>query len=325
MDGSQQFVLESERACDAQKSPFARLPDWKYRLHDLNRSSFNLALLKYFDFDGFLITGQHSGTHWIKWMLSHAIAHHYGVPGPRYVNNASSNEIVGHPKHSRIYKQLPRIASTHSIAPYPLAWAWARRLRRPPPYAVIVRDVRDVLISNYEKWRDVYNVPFSTYVKGDPGGHKYVCDVWWYLRFANRWGAVAQKFPAETLVLHYEDFVRAPAASLARLARHFGLRLTAADIAAGVAVGSKDVMLRHQDPGVSERPVRADGSGKHRFPAPIQPFWTGFWRGTSGMILATAIYAAAFRAQLIAKTPSARPPAPPPPRPMSRPIPGRRR
>ncbi|MBE7159521.1 MAG: sulfotransferase domain-containing protein [Rhodospirillales bacterium] len=224
-----------------------------------------MGLLQYTDFDGFLITGQHSGTHWIKWMLSHAIAHHYDVPPPRYINNSSSNELVGHPRHTRPYPQLPRVASSHTIPPYALQWRWMRRLRRLPPYAVVVRDVRDLLISNYEKWRATYDVPFSRYVTGDPWGRTYVCDVWWYIRFANRWGEVAQRHQRETLVLSYEGFRRDPLGNLRRLCRHFRLPLTDADLDAGVAVGSKDVMARHQDPSVAERPVRPDGQGDTRF------------------------------------------------------------
>ena len=195
----------------------------------LNRNNFALALMKYVNFDGFLITGQHSGTHWIKWMMSHAIAHHYGVPPPKYMNNSSSNELIGHPKHPRRYPDLPRIASSHSIPPYALQWKWVRRLRKPPPYAVVVRDVHDLLISNYEKWRESYAVPFSQYVAGDPRGKAYVCDVWWYVRFANRWGDVAQRHPLETLVLRYEDFRKYPLESLQRLCQHFGLELTEDD------------------------------------------------------------------------------------------------
>jgi hypothetical protein len=239
--------------------------DLSFRLHCLNRNSFNLALMQYMNFDGFLITGQHSGTHWIKWMLSHAIAHHYGVSPPRYFNNESSNELIGHPKHPRPYPDLPRIASSHSIPPYALQWKWTRRLRKPPPYVVVVRDVRDVLISNYEKWRKTYAVPFGQYVAGDTRGKAYVCDVWWYIRFANRWGEVARRHPFETLVLRYEDFRKNPLAALQRLCQHFGLELMTADLEAGVAVGSKEIMARHQDPNIDEKPVRPDGKGNTRF------------------------------------------------------------
>jgi hypothetical protein len=241
--------------------------DLKFRVHGVNRHTTNLSLLKYNDFQGFLITGQNSGTHWIKWMLSHAIAHRYDVDPPRYFNNDSSNDLIGHPKHQRIYPHLPRIASSHSIPAYAVDWAWLRKIRRPPPYAVVVRDIRDVLISNYEKWRPDYGVPFSRYVPGDPRGKAFVCDVWWYMRFLNRWGDVARRHPEATLVLRYDDFRKDPLENLRRLARHFRLDLSDTDLLAGVAVGSKEYMMARQDPQISERPIRPDGVEGARFSA----------------------------------------------------------
>ena len=243
------------------------MDDLKFRVHGVNRHATNLALLKYYDFQGFLITGQHSGTHWIKWMLSHALAHRYGVEPPRYFNNDSSNDLIGHPKHERIHPHLPRIASSHSIPPYALDWGWLRTIRRPPPYAVVVRDIRDVLISNYEKWRTDYGVPFSRYVPGDPRGKAFVCDVWWYVRFLNRWGEIARRHPRQTLVLRYEDFRKDPLENLGRLARHFRLDLSDSDLLAGVAVGSKEYMMGRQDPQITERPIRPDGAEGARFSA----------------------------------------------------------
>jgi hypothetical protein len=242
-----------------------RLDDLIFWAHGLDRHTTNLSLLKYYDFQGFLVTAQNSGTHWIKWMLSHALAHRYGVEPPRYFNNDSSNDLIGHPKHERIHPHLPRIASSHSIPPYPLDWAWLRAVRRPPPYAVVVRDLRDTLVSNYEKWRSRYGVPFSRYVLGDPGGKAFRTDVWWYMRFLNRWGDIAERYPDETLVLRYEDFRHDPLRNLDRLARHFRLDLSEADLLAGVAVGSKSFMMTRQDPAIAERPIRADGASRVRF------------------------------------------------------------
>jgi hypothetical protein len=246
--------------------PDARSMNPAFRLHCLERDSTNLGFLKYRDYQGFLVTGQHSGTHWIKWMLSLAIAEAYGVPPPRYYNNASSNDLIGHPKHPRPHPTAPRIASTHTIPPTALDWKWVRALLPVPPYAVVVRDIRDVLISNYEKWIGVrYHVPFSEYLKGDISQKKYVCDVWWYVHFMNRWGRVAELYPEETLVLRYEDFRADPRANLERLARHFGLDLPAAALDKGVAGGTKEAMLAHHDPSVKERPVRLEGHGEARF------------------------------------------------------------
>jgi hypothetical protein len=243
----------------------SRFQDSVFRLRCLNRHSTNLAIMKYVDFQGFLVTGQHSGTHWIKWMLSHALAHRYDVSPPRYMNNKSSNELVGHPKHRRPYPHLPRIASSHSIPPYALEWAWLRALRRPPPYAIVVRDIRDVLISNYEKWRSRYKISFSRYVAGDPRGKRFVCDAWWYIRFLNRWGTIAERWPSETLVLRYEDFRLDALGSLQRLCDHFRLELSRGDLEAGVAMGDKAVMAKYQDPSISVRPLRLDGEGDAQF------------------------------------------------------------
>ena len=232
-----------------------------FALHSFNRDLTNLSLIKHRHWDGYLVTGQHSGTHWIKWMLSWAMAHHYGVEGPKFYNNNDSNAVIGSPKHKLNLPGVPRIASSHSIPAYAVEWGWLRALAPLPKYGVVVRDVRDVLISNYEKWIERYNVPFETYVAGDPWDKKYVVDVWWYLRFMNRWGSVQKRYPAETLVLKYEDFQRDTAGSLDRLARHLGVVLPPEAIAAGVKAGTKDNMLKFQNPNATGKGVRPDGQG----------------------------------------------------------------
>lgn len=242
-----------------------RLNELVFKLHGLNRHSTNLAILKYCDFQGFMVTAQNSGTHWIKWMLSNAIAHRYGVPPPRYFNNDTSNDLIGHPKHPRIHPHLPRIASSHSIPAYALDWAWLRALRRPPPYAIVVRDIRDAMASHWAKWRHAYDPSFTRYIQGDPLNKAYGCDVWWYMRFFNRWGEVASRFPDETLVLRYEDFRADPLANLRRLARHFSLDLSDSDLLVGVSVGSKEFMMTRQDPDIAERPIRPDGAAPVRY------------------------------------------------------------
>lgn len=238
--------------------------DILYKLHCVNQSCTNLSLLKYRDFQGFLVTGQHSGTHWVKWMLSHAIAHHYGVEPPKYYDNGSpeSNTIIGHPKHERIYKQLPRIASTHSRPSYPLQWGWLRNAVKFPPYALVVRRIEDVLISNYEKWKHEYKVSFSEYLKGDPRGRKYICDIWDYVYFMNRWGDVMQSMPQTVCLLRYEDFRQDRAGSLKRIADHFGLLLSQAAIEQGALMGDKGVMEKHSDPSFDVHAVRQDGVGE---------------------------------------------------------------
>ena len=66
---------------------------------------------------------------------------------------------------------------------------------------MLVRDLRDVMISNFEQWRADYGVSFSRYVAGDPRGKAFFCDAWWYVRFLNRWGDIAGRYPEDTQVL----------------------------------------------------------------------------------------------------------------------------
>lgn len=238
----------------------SRREELLYSLHCFNRDSTTFSLIIYRHFQGFLVTGQHSGTHWIKWMLSHALAHHYGVAPPRYFNNSSSNDLIGHPVHKRIHPQLPRLASTHSIPPYALQWDWVRRCVKLPPYVLVVRDMRDVLISTYEKWRHKFGVSFGEFLAGDPRAKRYRTDPWNYMHFLNRWGEVARRYPQETFVLRYEDFRQDAFGCLKRLSGHFALPLTDIDLKAGVGAGAKEVMARHQDPAVAERPLRPDGA-----------------------------------------------------------------
>jgi len=253
--------------CETPASLTGPAADRAFRRHCLNRDCTNFALLKHRDYQGFLVSGQHSGTHWVKWMLSHAMANHYGVAPPRYFDNVSSNALIGHPRHRRQYPHLPRIASSHSIPPYALQWRWLRRLLPLPPYVLVVRDIRSVLISNFEKWRHRYGVSFTQYVAGDPTGKAYITDAWNYVHFLNRWGEIASRYPVQTLILRYEDFQTDKVASLARVARHFSLPLTVADLEAGAAAGSKEFMARHRDPAVSERALRPDGEGDMHFSA----------------------------------------------------------
>lgn len=233
--------------------------DRRFALHCLNRDWTNFALLRYRDFQGFLVTGQNSGTQWLKYMLSLAIAAEYGVEPPKYFNNASSNDIIGHPKHKRKYPQLPRIASAHSIphAALPLVYGAMKF----PPYVVLVRDMRDALISNYAKWRERYQVPFDIYVAGDPSGERYVCDAWWYVRFLNAWGRMATQYPDRVLTLRYEDLRKSPAAGLRAIAEHFGIALSDRAIDVAVQGSSKSAMLARESADAGEKVIRADGGG----------------------------------------------------------------
>ena len=216
-------------------------------------------MLKHRRFDGFLVTMQHSGTHWLKYMMSAAIAHHLGLPPPAYIHNASSNEFIGHPKQPRRYSHAPRIASSHSIPHLWLDSGIFRKFFKLPRYALLVRDMRAALVSNFEKWKSRYGVGFGEYLRGDPAGQRYVMDIWWCMHFLNRWGRVARRYPEQVMVVRYEDLGADAVGEITRIFDHFALAIPCRHIQRAVADSTKEKMVQRLDPNQAERNiVRSD-------------------------------------------------------------------
>jgi hypothetical protein len=232
---------------------FSHAMSFRFHWHCWRRDMSNFALIKYRNFDGFLITMQHAGTHWLKYMMSTAIASQLGLPPPRYIHNASSNDFIGHPKHPRQYPQAPRIASSHSIPHALIDSRLVRAVAKFPRYTVLVRDMRAALVSNYEKWKGRYAVSFSEYLRGDMSGAHYSMDIWWCLHFLNRWARVRERFPDDTLILRYERLSDDPATEIERVFSHFGIAISGEHIRAAVRAASKEQMADKLDP---EQPVR---------------------------------------------------------------------
>ncbi len=230
-----------------------------FAYHSLRHSLGNLSLLEHRHCAGHLASMHQSGTHWLKFMLAHALARRFGVPEPQY-NHA--NDLIGGPKDPVRYPTLPRLLSSHTIPHASLRWAATHRVFRLPPYVVLVRDIRASLVSNYEKWRARYVCSFADFLAGDPAGRRFNSDVWWCIRFLNGWHAVREAAPARVLVLRYEDLRQDPVAGLERLAAHLGIPLSTADCEAGAAAGTKEAMAAREDP---TRPAGAVNLGEKRF------------------------------------------------------------
>ncbi|MEJ0017236.1 MAG: sulfotransferase domain-containing protein [Acetobacteraceae bacterium] len=207
----------------------------------------NFFLLQYRDVDGFLITGKNSGTHWLKFMLSCALAEQFGVAPPRRSSGQEADSIIGHPR-SMQNLPVPRIASSHTIPSIAFAWRFVNRLCPHPPVVVLVRDIEAAMRSNYVKWRSHYGASATDYVRGDPSGRRYVADVWWYMHFFNRWGDVLRAQPENVLLVHYEDLQAAPAIWLRRIAAHYGIELSSQAIAAAMRYVERDAIRIRLDP-----------------------------------------------------------------------------
>jgi Ca2+/Na+ antiporter len=225
---------------------------------NLKRDLSNYQLLGHRNVDGNLVTGMNSGTHWVTVMLATAIAKHHGLALPKYFSFTAAGDLVGIPSALVRRPGIPAIALSHNHPAAPLAWPILRKLVPIPKQVVLVRDIREVLISAYAKWIPEREISFSDFVRGDPTNRRgYLCDVWWYISYLNRWGDVKAGAPGDTLVVRYEDMVAEPAHWLRRISDHFGLNLSDRAIETALALRDKKAVLARRDPNDTERVIAA--------------------------------------------------------------------
>lgn len=213
--------------------------------HSLRRDISNFSLLKHRHFDGFLISMHQSGTHWLKHMLATALTCKYEKAPPQYIH---ANDIIAGPKNARMDDEIPHIVSAHSIPHLLLQSGLVHRLLKLPPYVVLVRDIRATLVSNYEKWKQHYDCDFDTFLHGDISGTRFNNDLWWCLRFCNKWGKIAAKFPDSVLVVKYEDLKSRPLAELQRINQYWHLDLNDSVLQHAIDKSSKEKMALKKDP-----------------------------------------------------------------------------
>jgi hypothetical protein len=228
-------------------------PDLLLKFHNLETNINSFHLLQYRMVDGFLISAKNSGTHWLRFMISAALAHHFNLPPPRYSTGPEADAFIGHPKRAARYDGPPRLGSSHNLPSSVIAWLGAKRFLALPPTVVLVRDIREALASFYLKWstqgwRAELNEPFSAYLRRRPGGRGSPADVWWFVRFFNRWGEMAKAFGRQVMVVRYEDVQASPGLWVRRIGAHWGVNFTDADIAAALAVSGRETMRVQMDP-----------------------------------------------------------------------------
>lgn len=223
---------------------------------NLKRDLSNYQLLRHRDVDGHLVTGMNSGTHWLAVMLAAAIAEEHGLPAPKYFSFGAAGELVGTPRALVRRPGVPAILLSHNHPASPLAWPLVRRVVPFPKQVVLVRDIREVLISAYVKWEQERGIAFCDFVRGDPANRRgYLCDVWWYISFLNRWGDIKTGRPDDTLVVRYEDLLADPALWLRRIGAHFGMSFGARALAAAFQFRDKQAALARRDPQDRERVI----------------------------------------------------------------------
>ena len=110
-----------------------------FHYHRLRHELGNYALVRLRNCNGIIASMHQSGTHWLKFMLATAMADHYGIPGPEF-NHA--NDIIGGPKDSIRYSNLPEIRASHTIPPLLVRNRFGVKLLNLPPSLILIRDIR---------------------------------------------------------------------------------------------------------------------------------------------------------------------------------------
>lgn len=219
---------------------------------DLRDDLSRFHLLHYGDsVDGFLVSGHNSGTHWLRFMLSAAIANRLELPPPAFSSGPGSDVFIGNARHRRRFPQAPKIGSCHHMPSRLVGLLGAARLIRMPPVVLLVRSIPDSLLSYFFKWRDAKQLgQLNDFLSRQPSAQGV--DLWWFIRFFNRWGALKRIFPREVMVVRYEDVEHDPETWVRRIWAHWGVSLDDSDIAAAMAVSSRTAVQAHLDPEYGE-------------------------------------------------------------------------
>ena len=232
----------------------------QFKIRILRSDLANFFPLQHRHADALLITGKNSGTHWLKFMLSCAIAEQYGVPMPTHASGHRANTIIGAMPPRQRDSRVPRIAASHTIPSVAFRWRWCRRLLPHPPVVVLVREVQAAMASHYLKWQERIAQPLPEYVRGDPSGRRYKADLWWYIRFFNRWGDLSRARPDSILIVRYEDLQADTRACLRRIATHMRLDLSDPALARALQFAERDAIRALLDPTDTEIAVPPDGA-----------------------------------------------------------------
>jgi hypothetical protein len=180
----------------------------------LSRDLLKLSLLKYRHYEGYFASMHQSGNHWLRHILAMVLAEHFQLPQPTHLADML---LVGEPKCPTNYPGVPRLVFSHKICSPLVHNAITERLLSFPRYVVMVRDLRSMLVSHFERFKNEYGLPFSDYLRGDISGRRFDCDIWDSIRFLNCWGRVVERQPSRTFVLRFEDLKADPVAQTRRV------------------------------------------------------------------------------------------------------------
>ena len=233
----------------------------KFRLHTINRRWFNTTLIRRRNFDGHIVSMNQSGSHWIKNLLAHVLMEKYNLPPLKHVQDDS---IIGHPKSMPIYDAIPCIVHSHG---FPHALTLKIPFLKYPKYLVLVRDIRDSLISNYERFKGQYgDISFSEFLRCDLGDKRMVSDLYSRIRFMNEWGEVLKKYPSRTHLMRYEDLQRDTIRELGSVLNFFDIEVDSISLLErAIENCSREKMAKKPNPEIETTVIRTSHKSRDEY------------------------------------------------------------
>lgn len=235
-------------------------PYWNARI---TRDLTNLSLVRHRKSDGHIISMHQSGTHWLRNMLSLAMAKAYNLPAPEYIQD---NDFICAPQDASKYPQIPRIVSSHQIPTPLITNRLALSLIRLPDYVLLMRDPRVIAASHYRRFESRYNIPFSEYLRANVAllrqnskKRKFDKDIWWDIRFQNSWGRMLELRPGHIHFVRYEELRRDTARHLRAIMQFLHMpNIDDATLAWCIEQCSKESMAQKESPDIAHKVVRQD-------------------------------------------------------------------
>lgn len=234
-----------------------------YYTSRITRDLTNLSLVRHRHSDGHMISMHQSGTHWLRNMLSLAMARVYNLPEPEYIQN---NDFISSPQMPSKYPQIPRIVSSHQIPSPLVSNRLALGLVKLPKYVLLVRDPRIIAVSHYRKHEPKYKVPFSVFLRADVAAmrkvskkRKFDKDIWWDIRFLNSWSKMLRLMPGKIHLVRYEDMRKNTAGHLSEIMRFLGMPdIDEQTLDYCIRQSSKEVMAQKEAPDLMLKTVWQD-------------------------------------------------------------------
>ncbi|HEX5790643.1 MAG TPA: sulfotransferase domain-containing protein [Luteolibacter sp.] len=236
-----------------------------YLYERAKRDLCNLSMIRHTKCDGYIVTMKHSGTHWLRYLVSLVMSKAYSLPTPE---NVECQDYTYMPQARSKYPHIPRIVASHQI-PSPLfTLPLIRDSFTFPDCLLLVRDPRHSLVACYHKHKHEHNLAFADFlrVRQDllfkaTGKRKFVNDIWWLSRFLNSWSVLLEQHPDKITLLRYEDLRSRTRDNLIVALK--GLNLPVPDnevLDWCIAESSKEKMAQKEDTARSFKVVRQDDS-----------------------------------------------------------------